>query len=241
MLGGTRRGRCGSGRSHHATGSTMLQTLLRPRGRSALCVSCFGAHSDDIEIGCGGTLLALAESGVRLKVRWVVLSASGARAAEARRGAGRFLRRAAGSEVVLGGFRDGFFPFEGAAVKEYLEIHRRSGPEPDVIFTHFRNDRHQDHRLVGDLIWNTYRDHLVLEYEIPKYDGDLGAPNAFVPIPAPTARRKVKHLREVFASQRSKRWFTDDTFLGLMRLRGIECGAPGGYAEAFYARKLRLL
>lgn len=219
----------------------MLPAFLRPAGRRPLQVTCYGAHSDDIEIGCGGTLLALMAAGVRLQVRWVVMTATGSRTAEARRGAKRFLAGSVKPEVTLASFRDGFMPFDGAEVKEYLEAHRRGGPDPDVVFTHFRHDRHQDHRLMSDLVWNTYRDHLVLEYEIPKYDGDLGAPNAFVPLTPALARRKARHLREVFASQRSKRWFTDDTFLGLMRLRGIECAAPGGYAEAFYARKLRLL
>jgi LmbE family N-acetylglucosaminyl deacetylase len=219
----------------------MLPAFLRPTGRRPLHVTCIGAHSDDIEIGCGGTLLALMEAGVRLKVRWLVMTATGARAAEARKGASRFLAGTVGSEVALASFRDGFLPFDGTAVKEYIEAHRKGGDEPDVIFTHYRHDRHQDHRLLSDLVWNTYRDHVVLEYEIPKFDGDLGTPNAFVPLSPALARRKARHLRDVFASQRSKRWFTDETFLGLMRLRGIECVAPGGYAEAFYARKLRLL
>jgi LmbE family N-acetylglucosaminyl deacetylase len=219
----------------------MLPTLLRPPGRRPLQVLCLGAHSDDIEIGCGGTLLALAEAGIRLRVRWVVLNATGARATEARRGAGRFLGRAVDVDLSLAGFRDGFFPFQGAEVKEYLEDHRRTGPQPDVVFTHYRHDRHQDHRLVSDLTWNTYRDHLILEYEIPKWDGDLGVPNAFVPLTAALGRRKIRHLNAVFATQRSKRWFTDDTFMSLMRLRGIECAAPGGLAEAFYLRKQRLL
>lgn len=218
----------------------MLETLLKSPGRRPLQVYCYGAHSDDIEIGLGGTLLALMDAGAKLDIRWVVMTGAGARAAEARRGAKRFLAGAHRREVTLGSFRDGFLPFDGTAVKEFVEAHRRSGPNPDVIFTHFRNDRHQDHRLMSDLIWNTYRDHLVLEYEIPKYDGDLGAPNAFVPLTAAQARRKARYLQQVFATQRSRHWFTDDTFLGLMRLRGIECGAPGGYAEAFYARKLRL-
>jgi LmbE family N-acetylglucosaminyl deacetylase len=218
----------------------MLATLLRPRRNGPLRVTCFGAHSDDIEIGCGGTILSLLEAGVRLNVRWVVLTGSGARAAEARRGVARFLRKADGAELTLGGFRDGYLPFEGAAVKDFFEGHRHGGRDPDVIFTHFRDDRHQDHRLVSDLTWNTYRDHLILEYEVPKYDGDLGAPNAFVPLSRVVAERKVRHLRGAFASQRSKRWFADETFLGLMRLRGVESGAADGYAEAFYARKLRL-
>lgn len=219
----------------------MLTTLLRHKGRGPLRVTCFGAHSDDIEIGCGGTLLALMDAGVQLDVRWVVFTATGPRATEARRGARSFLAKANASEVTLGAFRDGFLPFDGAAVKEFVEAHCRAGPVPDVILTHYRHDRHQDHRFLSDLAWNTYRDHLILEYEIPKYDGDLGVPNAFVPLDAKIARRKARLLKQVFASQRSKRWFTEETFLGLMRLRGIECGARGGYAEAFHARKLRLL
>lgn len=219
----------------------MLPAFLRPAGRRPLHVTCIGAHSDDIEIGCGGTLLALMDAGIRLKVRWLVMTASGPRATEARKGAARFLAGAAASDVALASFRDGFLPFQGSEVKEYLEAHRRGGDEPDIVFTHYRHDRHQDHRLLSDLAWNTYRDHLVLEYEIPKWDGDLGTPNAFVPLTAAIARRKTRYLREVFSTQRSKRWFTDDTFLGLMRLRGIECVAPGGFAEAFYARKIRLL
>lgn len=171
-------------------------------------------------------------------VRWVVLTADGARAHEARAGARRFLRGAARVEVGLAGFRDGFLPYPGVEVKEYFERVRREGPDPDVIFTHCRDDRHQDHRMVSDLTWNTFRNHLVLEYEIPKYDGDLGRPNCYVPLTASVARRKVAALDAVFASQRSKRWFSAETFLGLMRLRGIECNAPGGYAEAFHARKV---
>lgn len=218
----------------------MLPTRLRPLRNGVLRITCFGAHGDDIEIGCGGTLLMLAAEGVRLDVRWAVLTGIGDRAAEAPRSVGRFLRGARHAELSLGGFRDGFLPFEGAAVKEFFEAHRSAGPDPDVIFTHYREDRHQDHRLVSDLTWNTYRNHLILEYEVPKYDGDLGTPNAFVPLTRGIAARKVRHIRRVFASQQEKQWFTDDTFLGLMRLRGVESGAPDGYAEAFHARKIRL-
>lgn len=219
----------------------MLATLLRPaQGNRVLRVTCFGAHSDDIEIGCGGTLLSLAADGVRMDVRWVVLTGDGERATEARRGAARFLRGARSVEVTLGGFRDAYLPFDGAAVKDFMETHRRAGADPDVIFTHFRDDRHQDHRLVSELTWNTYRRQLILEYEVPKYDGDLGIPNAFVPLSKAVAERKIRYIRAVFGSQRSKSWFTDDTFRGLMRLRGIEAGAPAGYAEAFHARKLCL-
>jgi LmbE family N-acetylglucosaminyl deacetylase len=139
------------------------------------------------------------------------------------------------AHVIIRSFRDGFFPYVGE-VKEFFET-LKARVSPDLVFTHYRHDRHQDHRVVSDLTWNTYRDHLILEYEIPKYDGDLGTPNLFVPSTLSVARRKVRYLRTAFATQRDRHWFTDDTFLGLMRLRGLESRAPGGYAEAFYARK----
>ena len=202
-------------------------------------ILCLGAHSDDIEIGCGGTILKLTEEHPGLEVMWVVFSAEGARHAEASASAAAFLKKAGKAKVVVKDFRGSFFPFQGEAIKSYFETLKPF--QPDVVFTHYRDDRHQDHRVLSDLAWNTYRDHLILEYEIPKYDGDLGVPNAFVPLDAKIARRKARLLKQVFASQRSKRWFTEETFLGLMRLRGIECGARGGYAEAFHARKLRLL
>ncbi len=204
-----------------------------------LRVLCVGAHPDDIEIGCGGTLLGLAATVPGAEFTWIVLSGEGARAHEARRGAALFLRAAACARVVVKDFRDGFFPYVGASIKEYFEELKRE-PAPDVIFTHYRGDRHQDHRLVSDLTWNTFRDHLILEYEVPKYDGDLGAPNCYVPLDPTTCDEKTRCLLDVFGSQRERPWFTDDTFRGLMRLRGVECAAPGGYAEAFYAQKLVL-
>jgi LmbE family N-acetylglucosaminyl deacetylase len=212
---------------------------MLPQRRRPLEVLCFGAHSDDIEIGCGGTLLHWIAAGRRLRVRWVVLSGTPARAREARRGAVRVLRGAASAEVIVAGFRDSYFPYD-AAVKDFFEQVRAAGPEPDVVFTHFRGDRHQDHRVVSDLAWNTFRDHLVLEYEIPKYDGDLSVPNAYVELSAAIVRRKLRILREVFGSQRAKRWFSDETFHGLLRLRGIECAARSGCAEAFHVRKAML-
>ena len=201
-----------------------------------LRVLCLGAHSDDIEIGCGGTVLRLAAARC-VDVTWVVLSADAARAGEARRGADLFLRSAARASVLVKEFRDGFFPYVGADVKTYFE-ELKAIVSPDVVFTHYRADRHQDHRLVSELTWNTFRDHLILEYEIPKWDGDLGSPNCYVALDEETCGRKTDYLLATFQSQIGKRWFTADTFQGLMRVRGIEAGAAEGYAEAFYAHKL---
>jgi LmbE family N-acetylglucosaminyl deacetylase len=198
-----------------------------------------GAHSDDIEIGCGGTILSLLHGFPQSSVHWVVFGATGAREQEARGSAEAFLAQAAERDIRICGFRDGFMPFEGAAVKEYFEI-LKSEVSPDVVFTHRLEDRHQDHRLLADLTWNTFRDHMILEYEIPKFEGDLGQPNLFVPLEPATAQRKLELLMTMFATQRSKRWFTEDLFAGLMRLRGIEAGLAGGHAEAFYSRKALL-
>jgi LmbE family N-acetylglucosaminyl deacetylase len=196
-------------------------------------ILCLGAHSDDIEIGCGGTLLHLLATR-RAAVDWVVFSAAGRREAEAKRGASRFLRDAVERRVVLHAYRDGFFPAEWARIKESFRT-LQAEVAPDLIFTHFRDDRHQDHRVLSDLTWNTFRDHQILEYEIPKWDGDLGRPNVYVPLTAGHARRKVAGLMAVFASQRSKRWFSEETFRALLRLRGIEAGVE--WAEAFHGRK----
>lgn len=216
---------------------TPADVLLAP-GRKALKVLLLGAHSDDIEIGCGGTVLSLLERR-RLDLRWVVFSAIGPRATEARRGARAFLGGRAAKAVQLHGFRDGFFPAQFAAIKESLEATAREFT-PDVVFTHAREDRHQDHRVVSDLAWNTFRRSLVLEYEIPKWDGDLGRPNCYVPLSAAVMRRKSRLLMRTFASQRGKDWFDERTFEGLARLRGMECRASEGYAEAFHGRKLVL-
>jgi LmbE family N-acetylglucosaminyl deacetylase len=197
-----------------------------------------GCHSDDIEIGAGGTVLTLLAARP-VEVCWVVLSAPGDRAAEAQGSAEAFLAGAAGSRVVLGEFRDSYFPYVGAEVKAFVE-EIRDGFSPDLILTHQRADLHQDHRLVWELTWNAFRDHAILEYEIPKWDGDLGAPGVFVPLSEDVVRRKLDLLMAHFSSQRSKAWFTEDVFLGLMRLRGMECRAPSGHAEAFYSRKLAL-
>lgn len=209
---------------------------VRNTKTSSLRVLCVGAHSDDIEIGCGGLLLRLMKGVSRLEVDWCVFSAKAKRAQEARRGAALFLKGSHQARVTLKTFSDGFFPHEGAAIKKVFEGLKR-GPAPDLVLTHYREDRHQDHRLLSDLTWNTFRDHWVLEYEIPKYDGDLGTPNCFVPLDKDTCLQKVDYLQRAFGSQRDKHWFTDETFMGLMRLRGMECRAASGYAEAFYSRK----
>lgn len=210
--------------------------LAAPKGRP-LRVLCLGAHSDDIEIGCGGAILDLLQARPRTQVRWVVFSASGIRAKEARDSARRFLGKRFPGAVILHEFRDGFFPSQFQQVKEAFEDVGR-GFQPDLVFTHRREDRHQDHRTVSDLTWNTFRRQLVLEYEIPKWDGDLGAPNTYMPLSTGAMRRKVRLLMQGFATQRSKDWFDEETFRGLARLRGVECRAASGYAEAFYGRKL---
>jgi LmbE family N-acetylglucosaminyl deacetylase len=203
-------------------------------------VLAIGCHSDDIEIGCGGTLLTLVESNPELEVTWLVLNAEGERAGEAEASARAFLRGARRApRIVLESFRDSFFPYVGAEVKEAFE-RLKPTVEPQVVFTHAGTDLHQDHRLVAELTWNTFRSHLILEFEIPKYDGDLASPNVFVPLGPAVVERKIELLLEHFGSQRSKHWFTDDVFRGLMRLRGMEASSATGYAEAFRCRKLQL-
>jgi LmbE family N-acetylglucosaminyl deacetylase len=202
-------------------------------------ILCLGAHSDDIEIGCGGTILRLVDANPGLAVHWVVFSAAGDRAAEAKHSAARFLARAGTSAVELHQFRDGFFPSEHAKIKTYFE-ELKSKVKPDIVFTHTRADLHQDHRVVCELTWNSFRNHAVLEYEVPKWDGDLGAPNCFVPLDERHAQEKIAILMVCFATQRGKRWFDEETFVALMRLRAMECNAPSRRAEAFYARKVVL-
>jgi LmbE family N-acetylglucosaminyl deacetylase len=199
-------------------------------------VLCLGAHCDDIEIGCGGTMLELVRTRPDTEFRWVVLSSDAERAAEARAGVTAFLEGARHT-LHVESFRNGYFPWIGAAIKDYFET-LKSHPAPDLIFTPWREDRHQDHRLVSDLTWNTFRDHTILEYEIPKYDGDLGRPSVFVPLDADTAGKKARLITTLFGSQSGRSWMSEETFRSLMRLRGIECAAPSGYAEAFHARKL---
>lgn len=214
----------------------MMQLAMGASGHELQTLLCFGAHCDDLEIGCGGTVLYLLDHYPKLRVYWVVLSSSPTRALEAFESAERFLHKAPRKEILIKEFRNSFFPFVGAQIKEYFE-EIKGQVSPDLVLTHARHDLHQDHRLTCELTWNTFRDHLILEYEIPKYDGDLGAPNFFVPLAVEHYNAKIKYLLECFASQREKRWFTRDTFMALMRLRGVESNAPSGYAEAFYCRK----
>ena len=213
---------------------------LRIAGRGdRLSVLCLGAHSDDIEIGAGGTLLSWLEQGIRLDVHWCVLSGIDERGIEAKASATDFLAEAAGRTIEIMNFRDGFFPEQGEQIKVWFEA-LKARVNPDVILAHRGDDAHQDHRQVSRLVWNTFRDHLVLEYEIPKWDGDMARPNLYVPVSASAMKRKVDLLMSHFGSQRSKQWFDPETFLGLARLRGMECRASERYAEAFVARKLSL-
>jgi LmbE family N-acetylglucosaminyl deacetylase len=211
---------------------------LRARDGEELTILALGAHCDDIEIGCGGTILKLAEA-ARVAVHWVVFSATDEREREARRCADMFLAGAARRSVTIHRFRDGYLPYEGGAVKDRFEA-LKAEVRPDVIFTHHGGDAHQDHRLIAELTWNTFRRHLILEYEIPKYDGDLGRPSLFVPLDPAAAEDKVRHVLECYKSQSERHWFSRDVFLGLMRLRGMEANAGTDHAEAFFARKVVL-
>lgn len=217
----------------------MLGIDFRISQDSALQILCLGAHSDDIEIGCGGTILRLIEEHSSLRIHWIVFSAPGDRAEEAHISANSFLKGIGEKAVVVMGHRDGFFPYNGPEIKEYFEELKQS-ISPDVIFTHYRHDLHQDHRLICELTWNTFRNHLILEYEVPKYDGDLGSPNLFVHLDESICQMKIDYLLDCFKTQQSRHWFTRETFLSLLRIRGIESKAPGGYAEAFYCRKIVL-
>jgi LmbE family N-acetylglucosaminyl deacetylase len=207
-------------------------------GGETLRLLCLGAHPDDIEIGCGGLLLRLFGENPGTEVRWVVFSGNAERRPEAEASARRFVAALGGgtASISVYGFRDGFFPSELARIKETFEALKRDY-RPTLVLSHCRDDLHQDHRTVAELTHNTFRDHLVWEYEIPKYDGDFGNPNLFAPLPEAVCRAKVAAILEHFPSQRQRAWFTAETFMALMRLRGIGCNSPSGYAEAFYCRK----
>lgn len=213
---------------------------LKLFGREAVepTILCLGSHSDDIEIGCGGTILRLAAQYPNCKFHWVVFSALDVRKTEAQRGVELFVGPGHLQGCLFQSFQDGFMPFIGAEIKHVFETLKSISP--DLVFTHNRQDSHQDHGLIAELTWNTFRDHLILEYEIPKYDGDMGQPNVFVPLESEQYQTKIRFIMDAFPSQHAKRWFREDTFLSLMRLRGMECNAPSGYAEAFYCRKLVL-
>lgn len=200
-------------------------------------VLCLGAHCDDVEIGCGGTLAALRAARPDVQIRVVIFSSDAMRRGETERAAARLAGAGGPLEVRCLAFRDGYFPDEWGAIKESFAEVRGAG-EPDLVLTHWEGDRHQDHRVISELTWSTFRDHAILEYEIPKYDGDLGRPGVYVPLPRETVDRKTRALLECFSSQATKPWFTADTFRGLMRLRGLECRSDSGYAEAFHTRKL---
>jgi len=214
----------------------MLHLNLSAASSRGLTILCLGAHCDDIEIGCGGTLLHLKAAIPQVKFHWVVFSANGLRAQEATTAAELFTAGCQ-KQIVLKEHRDSFLPYSGGVVKDSFE-EMKGQVNPDLIFTHWSGDAHQDHRLISELTWNTFRTHLILEYEIPKYDGDLGRPNVFVPLDVPFYETKVDYLFQAFASQQGKPWFDRQTFLGMMRIRGMESNSLSGYAEAFHARKL---
>jgi LmbE family N-acetylglucosaminyl deacetylase len=216
---------------------TLLPLQLRSQG--PFRVLGFGAHCDDIEIGCGGTLARLARDHQDLEVSWVVMTSTPEREAETRAAAMSLLADEASVSVTVHPFRDGFLPAVVAEVKEVFEA-LKAEPHPDLIFTPWSRDAHQDHRLVSELTWNTFRDHTIFEYEIPKYDGDLGRPNLFVPLDEDVCSRKIGTLLSCFPSQLGRSWFEEETFRSIMRLRGVECNAPERYAEAFHVRKILL-
>lgn len=217
----------------------MIKLNLDSSNEKALKILCLGAHSDDIEIGCGGTILRLIDQYPNCTFHWVVFSAIGGRRSEAEQAAESFAGPHRLERLLLKEFRDGFMPFVGAEIKATFEELKET-ISPDLILTHQRSDAHQDHRLLSELTWNTFRNHFILEYEIPKYDGDLGQPNTFIPLDSDVCQAKIRHLMNAFQSQHNKKWFEESTFHSLMRLRGMECNAPSGYAEAYYCRKILL-
>ena len=214
----------------------MIKFNLSQQKDATLKILCLGAHSDDIEIGCGGTILRLMEEIEEVEVKWIVFSANGKRAAESEESAKLFLENARKKDVVVKNFKESFFPYIGAEIKDFFE-EMKNELTPDIIFTHYRHDLHQDHRLISELTWNTFRDHLILEYEIIKYDGDLGTPNIFVHLDENICRKKINIVMDCFKSQDNREWFTPDAFFSILRIRGIESKAPESYAEGFYCRK----
>lgn len=215
----------------------MLKLKLSLAKNEPLRILCLGAHSDDIEMGCGGTLLRLLDEYDTVSIYWVVFSASEQRRTEAEKSAELFLAKTMQKKIVVNDFRESFFPYRAEQIKEYFEsLKHEFGP--DIVFTHYRNDFHQDHRLLCELTWNTFRDHWILEYEVIKYDGDLGQPSFFVQLNEDVVKRKVEYIFRCFRSQEGKRWFSRDAFLSILTIRGVECNALDKYAEAFYCRKI---
>jgi len=215
----------------------LLKLSIDKNSKLVYTILCLGSHCDDIEIGCGGTILKLIEDYSNIVFNWVVFSSNEQRAKEATKSVNNFLKGAKVENIIIKNFRNGFFPYVGTEIKEYFEQLKQE-ISPDLIFTHYRHDLHQDHRLISDLTWNTFRNHLILEYEIPKYDGDLGSPNFFVHLDEEICNKKVQYLVDAFTSEGQKHWFTEDTFSSIMRLRGVESNSPSKYAEAFYCRKI---
>jgi LmbE family N-acetylglucosaminyl deacetylase len=217
----------------------MLNFQLNNKSGKTMKILCLGAHCDDIEIGCGGTLLRILENNRNSEVHWVVLSSDLQRGKEARSSANIFLNNARRKRIDVNKFRNGYFPYIGTEIKDYFEDIKEN-ISPDVIFTHYRDDLHQDHRIVSELTWNTFRNHLILEYEIPKYDGDFGVPNCFIPLESSVCKNKIKNILAYYTTQSEKHWFKEDLFLSIMRMRGMECASSTNYAEAFYCRKIVL-
>jgi LmbE family N-acetylglucosaminyl deacetylase len=217
----------------------MLKLHLDRERSKPLKILCLGAHSDDIEIGCGGTILQLQKNRNNIVFYWVVLSANEKRKQEARKSAETFLKHVEKKTIIIKNFKDGYFPYIGKELKDFFEVLKKSF-SPDLIFTSCRHDLHQDHRLVSELTWNSYRDHMILEYEIAKYDGDLGSPNAFVHLEEAVCEQKIQNIISIFQTQQNNHWFSKEVFLSLSRLRGIESNAPDRYAEAYYCRKIIL-
>ncbi|HEY3499875.1 MAG TPA: PIG-L deacetylase family protein [Polyangiaceae bacterium] len=215
----------------------MLRSAFGAGPTAPLSVLCLGAHCDDVDIGCGATLLKLLGERPGSSVHWVTFASTPERERETRASAGDFLAGAAEARITVKAFRESYFPFIAPEIKDFFEELKRS-TQPDVVFSHHRHDVHQDHKLLADLTWNTFRNHLILEYEIPKYEGDLGHPNLFVPVSRALAERKAELLCRHYATQKSRLWFRPETFLGLMSIRGVECQAEEGYAEAFHLRKI---
>jgi len=216
-----------------------MKDLRLTDGEEPISILALGAHCDDIEIGCGGTLLSITDSNPNVTIAWVVFSSNAKRKKEATIGCKLFTKNAKKLDLNIFDFKDGYLPYHGERVKESFEALKTS-VSPDLIFTHYRHDLHQDHRLISELTWNTFRDHLILEYEIPKWDGDIGNPNFFIPLNRSTGTQKIQYLQQAYRSQQDKSWFSDDLFWSIMRLRGMESNSSSGIAEAFYSRKTTL-
>jgi len=215
----------------------MLKFQLTKKKDRSLRILCLGAHSDDLEIGCGGSILRILEEHPSIEIHWIVFSSNQERENEARASVDLFLAKAGHKNIVIKDYKDAFFPYIGGEIKNYFEEIKQN-INPDLIFSHYRMDLHQDHRLISELTWNTFRNHLILEYEILKYDGDLGSPNFFIPLNDNICRRKLDIIFKCFKTQGKRKWFTEDAFRSIMRIRGIESNAPDKYAEAFYCRKM---